>query len=73
MRPCPRCGHDGGLGYCPSCHGGDTEPLARLFPKPQIKGTCSIVDDGTPDLEARVARLRQMGWHVTVWKGARRT
>lgn len=27
LKPCPRCGADGGLIYCEACHGGERKPL----------------------------------------------
>lgn len=68
MKRCPKCGHDGGLGYCPICHSGNPPPLAGLFREPKLLGTCSIVDDGSPGAMERIERLRRMGWHVTVWR-----
>lgn len=72
MRRCPKCGHPDGIINCPVCHDPANKPLAKLFPEPAIRGTCSVIDNGTPELQERVARLRSLGWHVTVWKGAKR-
>jgi hypothetical protein len=63
LRPCPKCGEPGGMGYCPVCHGAKAREAAARRMRIQAPGPVArkgLWGRGVPvDLEDRPAPAGQ--------------